>query len=79
MAENTVMRVELIPAAAQAVVALTEMTGLSRTDCMNRAVQLLRLLEEQRLAGKSVKLVDADGNVEALNWSSTGESGADHG
>lgn len=64
----TKVTVTLIPAAQQAVNALTEITGLSRVDCINRAVQLYRVLEEEKLAGKTIRIVDEDGSAETLTW-----------
>ncbi|MER7656320.1 hypothetical protein ABZ649_03540 [Streptomyces albidoflavus] len=65
--ENERFTVTLIPAAAQAVTRLMGITGLSKTDTMNRAVQIYAFLAKEMADGKEVLLRDEDGNVERVH------------
>lgn len=57
------LNVNMIPKAAQALAWLMEQTGLNRTDVVNRALQLYRFTEEQKLAGNKLCLLNEDGQV----------------
>lgn len=56
----------LIPAALQAVNWLSEATGLTSTDVVNRAVQLYRFYEEKRLSGAELVIRNQDGSTEVV-------------
>ena len=59
--------VTLVPPAVQAVGELTRLTGLSKTDVINRAVQIYAFLEAQRHAGSHVCLERPDGGTERVH------------
>ncbi|MCF3961545.1 hypothetical protein [Streptomyces fuscigenes] len=65
--ENERFTVTLIVAAVQAVTMLMKMTGLSKTDVINRAVQIYAFLAQQMADGKEVVLRDKDGNLERVH------------
>ncbi|WP_413812693.1 hypothetical protein [Streptomyces sp. OE57] len=65
--ENERFTVTLIPVAAQAVTALMRITGLSKTDTINRAVQVYAFLAQQMANGKEVLLRDENGNTERVH------------
>lgn len=58
--------VMLRPEAYTAVVRTADATHVSRTDTINRAVQIYAVLAEQLAAGKEILLADKDGNVERM-------------
>lgn len=53
--------VTLIPRAVRAVNVLMGLTGLSKTDTVNRAVQVYAFIEERREAGGTLWIRDAEG------------------
>lgn len=59
--------VTLVPPAVQAVTELTESTGLSKADVINRAVQIYAFLNAQMRDGAEVLLRGADGTPEKLH------------
>ncbi|MFE2541015.1 hypothetical protein [Actinacidiphila glaucinigra] len=61
------MTVTLIPAAVQAVIALMRITGLSKTDTINRALQVYAFLAQQMADGKEIHLRDENGNTERVH------------
>lgn len=65
--ENERFTVTLIAAAAQAVATLMRITGLSKTDVINRSVQVYGFLAEQMQDGKEVFLRDEQGNLERVH------------
>ncbi|MFF4041578.1 hypothetical protein [Streptomyces sp. NPDC001816] len=65
--ENERFTVTLIAAAAQAVATLMRITGLSKTDVINRSVQVYGFLAEQMQDGKEVLLRDEQGNLERVH------------
>lgn len=65
--ENERFTVTLIAAAGQAVATLMRITGLSKTDVINRSVQVYGFLAEQMQDGKEVLLRDEQGNVERVH------------
>lgn len=65
--ENERFTVTLIPKAAQAVTTLMSITGLSKTDSINRAVQIYAFLAQQMADGKEVLLRDENGNTERVH------------
>ncbi|MFF4694852.1 hypothetical protein [Streptomyces chattanoogensis] len=65
--ENERFTVTLIPVAARAVTALMRITGLSKTDTINRAVQVYAFLAQQMAEGKEVLLRDEDGSTERVH------------
>lgn len=50
-----------------AVAELTEATGLSKADVINRAVQIYAFLEAQRAQGREVLLQDPQGALERVH------------
>lgn len=65
--ENERFTITLIPKAAQAVATLMRVTGLSKTDSINRAVQVYAFLAQQMADGKEVLLRDEKGNAERVH------------
>ncbi|MET8555954.1 hypothetical protein ABZV64_13440 [Streptomyces sp. NPDC004959] len=65
--ENERFTVTLIAAAAQAVTTLMRITGLSKTDAINRSVQVYAFIAEQMEDGKEVFLRDEQGNLERVH------------
>jgi len=65
--ENERFTVTLIVAAVQAVATLMRITGMSKTDVINRAVQVYAFLAEQMEDGKEVLLRDEQGGVERVH------------
>ncbi|MFJ7014915.1 hypothetical protein ACPB9I_15420 [Streptomyces cellulosae] len=65
--ENERFTVTLIAAAVQAVATLMRITGLSKTDVINRSVQVYGFLAEQMEDGKEVLLRDEQGNLERVH------------
>ncbi|MFD5049477.1 MULTISPECIES: hypothetical protein [Streptomyces] len=65
--ENERFTVTLIAAAVQSVATLMRITGLSKTDVMNRSVQVYGFLAEQMQDGKEVLLRDEQGNLERVH------------
>ncbi|GHA62243.1 hypothetical protein GCM10010372_72520 [Streptomyces tauricus] len=59
--------VTLVPPAVQAVAELTEATGLSKADVINRAVQIYAYLEAQRAQGREILLRDPQGVLERVH------------
>ncbi|MEW2310566.1 hypothetical protein AB0918_18285 [Streptomyces sp. NPDC006864] len=59
--------VTLVPPAVQAVAELTESTGLSKADVINRAVQIYAFLETQKRDGADILLRGPDGPPEKLH------------
>lgn len=54
--------VGLIPKAIDALEWLAERTGMTKTDLVNRAVQLYRFTEESQVDGSYLAIVHADGS-----------------
>ncbi|MGW6403281.1 hypothetical protein [Streptomyces sp. NPDC055134] len=67
MRENERFTVTLIAAAVQAVTTLMRITGLSKTDAINRSVQVYAFIAEQMEDGKEVFLRDEQGNLERVH------------
>jgi nucleoid-associated protein YejK len=65
--ENERFTVTLIATAVQAVATLMRITGLSKTDVINRSVQVYGFLAEQMQDGKEVLLRDEQGNLERVH------------
>ncbi|GHE65191.1 hypothetical protein GCM10014715_18460 [Streptomyces spiralis] len=65
--ESERFTVTLIATAAQAVATLMRITGLSKTDVINRSVQVYGFLAEQMQDGKEVLLRDEQGNLERVH------------
>ncbi|MQY11467.1 hypothetical protein SRB5_15850 [Streptomyces sp. RB5] len=58
--------VTLVPPAVAAVNKLTQSTGLSKTDVINRAVQLYAFVDEQLQNGSIVLIRHPDGETERV-------------
>ncbi|MFI9569512.1 hypothetical protein [Streptomyces rishiriensis] len=65
--ESERFTVTLIATAAQAVATLMRLTGLSKTDVINRAVQIYAFLAQQMAEGKEIFLRDEEGNTERVH------------
>ncbi len=65
--ESERFTVTLIATAAQAVATLMRLTGLSKTDVINRAVQVYAFLAQQMADGKELLLRDEEGNAERVH------------
>jgi hypothetical protein len=65
--DNERFTVTLIAAAAKAVGTLMQITGLSKTDVINRAVQVYAFLAQQMADGKEIFLRDEEGNLERVH------------
>jgi hypothetical protein len=59
--------VTFVPPAVQAIAELTESTGLSKADVINRAVQIYAYLEAQKRTGADLVLRGPDGTPEKLH------------
>ncbi len=59
--------VTFVPPAVQAIAELTECTGLSKADVINRAVQIYAYLDAQRRDGADLLLRGPDGGLEKLH------------
>ncbi|MCQ4043054.1 hypothetical protein ACFOSC_13505 [Streptantibioticus rubrisoli] len=59
--------ITLIGAAVRALAALTAATGLSKTDAINRSVQVYGFLAQQMADGKELLLRDKDGTTERVH------------
>ncbi len=66
-ADNERFTVTLIATAAQAVGTLMRVTGLSKTDVINRSVQVYAFLAQQMADGKEILLRDEEGNTERVH------------
>lgn len=63
----TKLTVNLIPRAVAALDAVALLTGDSKTDSVNRALQVYAFLEQQqRTNGKRIFLIDDDNNMERI-------------
>ncbi|MFJ9702298.1 hypothetical protein [Streptomyces fradiae] len=58
--------VTFVPPAVQAIEELTDNTGLSKADVINRAVQIYAYLEAQKRLGAGLLVRGPDGNAERL-------------
>jgi hypothetical protein len=71
---DTTITVTLIPQAAEALETAAGLTGLSRTDVINRALQLYAFAESERATGAEI-LLRRDGSVKRLEIAGqTGEA-----
>ncbi|MEU8949919.1 hypothetical protein [Streptomyces sp. NPDC048489] len=59
--------VTLVPPAVEAISDLTESTGLSKADVINRAVQIYAFLDAQKRSGADLLLREGDGVPERLH------------
>ena len=55
------------PRAVEALDELGAMTGLSRTDALNRAAQVYRLIEELTREQGGLRILRADGSTERIH------------
>lgn len=60
--------VALVPKAADALGLLHEQTGLSKTDLVNRALQVYAFLEEKMTGGGEVLVRSRDGKVNQVKF-----------
>ncbi|WP_461010714.1 hypothetical protein [Streptomyces capparidis] len=58
--------VTLVPPAVEAINQLTAATGLTKTDVINRAVQVYAFIEERIRGGNDVLLRNPDGETERV-------------
>lgn len=66
-AANERYSVTLVPPAVEAIERLTESTGLSKTDVINRAVQVYAFIDERMREGSDVLLRNRDGETERVH------------
>jgi hypothetical protein len=59
--------VSLIPRTTTALAELSSVTGMSKTDLVNRAVQLLHFVHEVESGGEHLLIRRADGEVERVH------------
>ncbi len=59
--------VTLVPPAVEAVNQLTAVTGLSKTDVINRAVQVYAFIEERLHGGSDLLLRNQEGETERVH------------
>ncbi|GCD37997.1 hypothetical protein OEIGOIKO_05807 [Streptomyces chrestomyceticus JCM 4735] len=59
--------ITLVPPAVEAVNRLTAATGLSKTDVINRAVQVYGFIEDRIRDGDEVLLRNRDGEIERVH------------
>lgn len=65
--ESERFTVTLISAAVHALAILVNLTGLSKTDAVNRAIQVYGFLASEMADGKEVLLRDKTGNLERVH------------
>lgn len=66
MADADRINAKLIPQAKDALDWLAGHKGLSRTDIINRALQLYHFTEQRTAAGDQLALLHADGQLESV-------------
>ncbi|MFG2839244.1 hypothetical protein ACGFYE_30070 [Streptomyces zaomyceticus] len=66
-AESERYSVTFVPPAVQSIQTLTELSGLSKTDAINRAVQVYAFLASEMADGRQVLLRNEDGSLERLH------------
>ncbi|AOP46064.1 hypothetical protein SL103_07250 [Streptomyces lydicus] len=66
-AESERYSVTFVPAAVQAVHDLTEVSGLSKSDVINRAVQVYAFLAREMAGGRQLMLRNEDGSLERVH------------
>ncbi|MDT0317868.1 hypothetical protein RNC47_05865 [Streptomyces sp. DSM 44918] len=66
-AESERYSVTFVPAAVQAVQELTEISALSKSDVINRAVQVYAFLAREMAEGRQVLLRTEDGSLERVH------------
>lgn len=66
MGENLKVTVELVPKAVAAVDEAVGLTGLSRIDVINRAVQLYAFVELEKSAGAQILVRSASGETHQM-------------
>ncbi|WP_241518617.1 hypothetical protein [Streptomyces sp. CB03238] len=66
-AESERYSVTFVPAAVQAIQALTELSGVSKSDAINRAVQVYAFLAREMADGRQVLLRNEDGSLERVH------------
>lgn len=59
---NEVITVQLVPSVQKNLKKLMGITGLSKTDAINRAVTLYLFVEEQKKNGKRIMITNKDGS-----------------
>jgi hypothetical protein len=72
---DTTVTVALIPQAAEALETTAALTGMSRADVINRALQLYAFAEFERAAGAEI-LLRRDGETSRLEITVAPETGA---
>jgi hypothetical protein len=60
--------VNLVPKASRALVDLAAMCELSRTDIVNRALQVLEYVERQRREGGTICVREPGGDLKLIEW-----------
>ncbi|MFB7858755.1 hypothetical protein [Rhodococcus qingshengii] len=60
--------VTLVPPSIDAIDRLMEMTGLSKTDCINRATMILAFLDKENREGKDMVIRTPDGSIEKIHF-----------
>ncbi|MBD0707111.1 MULTISPECIES: hypothetical protein [unclassified Streptomyces] len=66
-AESERFSVTFVPPSVQSIQALTELSGLSKTDVINRAVQIYAFLAGEMADGRQVLLRNEDGSLERVH------------
>lgn len=62
----TRLTVNLTPRASEELAEVARLTGVNRTDSVNRAILVYNFLEQQQHNGKRVALISEDGSVEIV-------------
>lgn len=65
---NTTITVNLIPKAMKALLQAARLTGDSRTDTINRALQAYAYMESEKSKGNKIKVQDKGGDLWTLHW-----------
>lgn len=60
--------VTLVPPSIDAIDRLVEMTGLSKTDCINRATMIRAFLDKEIREGKDLVIRTPDGTIEKIHF-----------
>ena len=66
--ELTALKVNLVPLAMQALARAHEMTGHTRTDTINRAIQFYAFFMAEHLNGTEVYFHRTDGTKAKVKW-----------
>ncbi len=64
--ESIKITVNLLPRAVAALEKVVDLVGGSKTDAINKALQIYLFLEQEQAAGKTILLAKADGTADVV-------------